>query len=1287
MKNNHTFSFGPFTLDNTERLLLYGESPIPLQPRPFDLLLYFVQHPNRLIEREDILQEVWGSKHVHERNLHRTVSELRKKIGDDAQKYIQTTTHNNSYRFNAEVFETQPGIPDEKQPWVGLRAFKLSEAQYFHGRDNEVSEMLAMLEKHNFLAVVGASGTGKSSLVRAGLIPAFQNKQSHHGFRLRTLLFRPGASPLIRLAEQVLKTEDQPTNVKEIEQLVEKMRISSNALVEALSYNQNDNEYLPTLIVVDQFEEFFIRCESADEQRNFIDCLLAAVFVKERQIFLVLTVRTDFYSKLESHKGLWNQITRHQYGVRHLSRDQLREVITKPASVVGLEVEEAFIEEILNDLGESAGALPLLSHAMFELFELREGRRLTFEAYRLHGRVKETIANHANAVFEKFNQDEKSIATRILLKLVKVGEEPEHDVRQQVPIHKLVDSPEQLRVVENVVKKLSDKRLLTTWVMESPVPSNAQLPSQITVVELAHEALIQHWPKLSGWLKKKRRARRLYVGLDISTRDWEESKRDQGFLYRGYQLANTLDARAEYEEFLGLHHREFLDASIRLEESERYKKEQEKQREGARQKLRKRLIAFIVITVVLTSLVSITFWKWFEARQQRDVATANSLALASISQLSFDPERSLLLALTAGQLASTAETTKSLRQALAASYIQDTLPAHQMQVLSVSISSDSRYLLTGGADEARLWDLTNRKLVRTLKGHADWLTWAALNPDGNLAVTASRDHTARVWNLLSGELITELRGHTKEVNQAIFSPDGAKILTSGEDNTARIWDTKTGKLLNTLTGHQKWLNTAAYSLDGKLLATASGDKTARVWDAQTGKHLGTLIGHNGTVISVAFSPNGKQIITGSSDKTARIWEAGTWKEVMQLQGHLSSVTSTEFSHDGKWILTASKDSTARLWNSEHGFLIMDFRGHFGVVNTAIFSPDDTHVYTASGDQTSRIWEVRLLPVAADLVGHKDKVSQVVFSPDGKRIVTASSDRTAILWDVKTESVLKVFLHPDAVNGAVFSPDGKQIATASSDAKIRLWDVETGTMLKEFIGHTGSVNTVTFGPDGSKIVTASNDQTVKAWDVSSGRRIPQFVEYKDKVNYASFSPNGRIVATASADNVIRGWDAEFSKKEFEWNVWNIGSGTIKSVKFSIDGKYLVASCGDQTVRVWNLVNRELIAVLRGRDKGFNYAEFNPSGEMVIAAGIDQTTQLWDLATGKMLFQLPNATDSDVTYASFSPDGMLIATANSKGNVAVYRCEMCSTSQQYLLALAHRYKTRELTAAERTRYLIR
>lgn len=1277
---NHIYALGPtgtlsleqlpFRLNPANQSLLQDGVPVTpkLERLVFKTLVFLVENRGNLQEKDEIIDAVWGDDpdKGDEGGLQRHVGLIRNALGDDSKprRYIETET-GVGYRFVGAVKDLSH-IPDEDCPWVGLKAVDEQYAEYFYGRDKEIGELVDEVEKSNLLVVVGFSGSGKSSLVRAGLIPALRNLRERGTQDWVIDVSRPTSSPIRRLAESLVRVCGSPAAKDQVDSLAQILMLGTEPLVRQLDQALK-SEVTRALLIIDQFEEALDPRIDERERQIFFDRLIEASSHPSRRVHVLLTMRSDLHSKINNfHAEIWQRTTRHQFGVLPLAGDKLREIIERPAERVGLELDEMLPDVILEDLGDGPGKLPLLSHTMAELFKRREGTRLTHEAYLATGKVRETIANHAEEVYGRFGPREQEVIRRILISLTEVGAKPESDVRRRVLREKLEVSPGERKEMDRIIQVLVNERLLTISTEEGEGDSGGGIG---VWVEMSHEALIRHWPQLTKWLNEKRRARRIFDSLDAIAQEWAH-RRDEDLLYRGARLANALEAREGYAEFMRDVHREFLQAS-----------QDPAERRHARKQ--RRIVAGLAMGVaLLATLSALSFMKWREAKRQRDLANSLRGGAFAVLRLPYDPELSLLLAIEAGKLSQTKASESTLRRVLAAFRLRDVYKGHATQVISVALSPDGKHLLTGGADgDARIWEIHTGQTVRKLSGHQDWVNWATFNKDGTKILTGGKDGVARIWDANTGQPLLDLRGHDKSVNNAVFSPDGTRVLTAGEDKTARVWDTQTGKNLLVIKGHEVYLNSTAYSHDGKMIATASGDRTARVWDAKTGKPIATLVGHGNTVLSVAFSADGKKVVTGSSDNTARVWETETWTSVRELRGHALQVNSAEFSADGRLILTASKDGTVRLWDAETGRDLSEWRGHRSGVNAAIFSADNRFIFTASGDGTARMWAVKAVESRATLQGHTAAVYSAVFSPDGRRLVTASLDGTARLWDAQAGTQLGELRHPASVQSAVFSPDGMLIATSSQDGKGRLWDTVTGQVTRELAGHKEMVHFISFSRDGTMVVTASRDRTARIWEVSTGQMLKELAGHTEEVYHAVFSPDGKSVATAGHDNAVRVWDVASGESRINWN---IGTGWINSVAFSLDGKYLMAACGDQTARIWNLADRQVVNVLRGHELLLNYAEFSPDGSIALTASKDRTARIWELETGELLLELSDQ-DASVSQATFSPDGRHVATAGMNGSVGLYTCELCGATTQELIVLAEGRKTRELTPEERNLYL--
>ena len=1270
-------SLGPYILDMNGRSCWRDGRSLDLDPQEFALLSFFIEHNGDWVKKEDLFDAFWPDENTGaDGRLRSALSVLKRKLGSPGREYFETKWKT-GYRFKADVRDLAT-IPDEACPWLGLRSIDEEHSESFCGRVDDVYNIIAKLNRHNFLAVTSLSGIGKSSLVRAGLIPALKQRAESDNRTFTYRVFTPKQSPLRQLAKQTLTLTGALSTPDALQREIEFLASTPEGLQTRLNTVSSDR----ILLVVDQFEE----CENSDERDIFIINLLNAVRGLNERLWVVLTLRTDFYSKFEL-TPIWSELSQNQYGIAKLSRDQLREAIEEPARSVHLKIDEGLVDEILNDLGDGPAALPLLSHTMAELFKQRDGTRLTLLGYQSTGRVGRAIAKHADAVYKQFSEPQQAHVRSVMLELTQAGDKSEHDVRRSKLLKDLIGE-EESEDLEAIIRKLSDERLL--------IIERQQLEDSVTeTVEICHEALIQHWPTLKGWLDEGRDTLIRFERFNSDARAWQESNkdnetdRDRSLLYSGLRLKEALEIYPTYAR-LGLManlHFQFIDASESQAEA---REEVERRRRITRRRWKAIGLALLILVVLFIGL-------FIGAKRQRDRAEARRLSSDSVSQLKNDPELSLLLAIEAARFASTEQTDSALRRALASLFQRATYLGHQKQVISLDVSPDGQHILTGGADsEARIWDIHAGTTVKKLTGHSDWINWAAYSHDGKRIVTAGRDGRVLIWNAATAQVINELKGgHTGSVQNAVFSPDGKLVLTAGEDSTARVWDAETGKeIMAPLQGHSKWINTAVFSPDGNLIATASGDGTARIWNAKTGKVLTTLTGHGGTVLGVAFDTDGQRLITTSSDKTARVWRVADWKMILELPAHNGPVNSGQFSSDGKWILTASKDGTAKLWDANSGLELETFHGHRSGINAAVFSIDGNFVFTASGDGTARMWAIQFGQRLGSLNGHSDVVVKSTFSADGKWIATASHDKTARIWDAHTLQQTALFQHPDLVDDIAFSPDGTLIATVSHDGKGRLWNVSSGNVSQELVRQSiprdrSGLTSVAFSSDGARIVTGAQDGTVQVWETQSGRILANWQAHwrassqgpEASTLSVVFSPRDEFIATSGSDNAVRLWNASDWKQKSEWE---IGTGQINTVAFSPNGQYLVGACQDQTARVWNISDKQTMAVLRGHDQSVVSATFSPNAALLLTTGRDKTARLWELGANEVLSIFAWNADP-LTAAYFSPNGRTIAISDTKGVVQLYSCDICAAQTSELLSIAQDRRTRELTPSERQRFL--
>ncbi|WP_420645792.1 WD40 repeat domain-containing protein [Candidatus Leptofilum sp.] len=1219
-------------------------------------------------------------------------------------------------------------LPEAICPYKGLHAFGEADKDNFFGRDAFTQKLVGAVDKQSLVAVVGPSGSGKSSVVYAGLLPALRRKENW-----LILHFRPGNDPFLALAKALLPLLDPDVKKMNIPRIARRElkpdlggenKAERIPLADYFQQIQEENPDSKLLLIVDQFEELYTQVDEA-VRRDFLDVLLAAGFgtlaldaAPQPFATLLLTMRADFMGQALAYPPMVAALQDNDVKIGLMSREELSLAIEQPALNQGVHFADGLVTRILEDVGDHAGNLPLLEFALTLLWGRQTNREMTHEAYEAIGGVSGALAQHADETLAKLTQDDAEkvqAIQRVMVQLVQPGAGAE-DTRRVARRADLGDSG------WNLAQRLAaeDARLLVTG-QENNDADTAE------TVEVIHEALIQNWGQLQTWMETDREFRMWQERLRSDLTLWQKNEKKEGFLLQGAPLTVAADWLQKRGDELQEAKEEiaFIEASVQRQQKlneanedrrqrelqqaqqlaaeQQQRAESEKKRAEEQQKANRQLRRFTAFFLVMfiVAIVAAIGALYFARQANQEGRLAEARALAAEANQWLAAERANQGLVNAYQAVRTtydsdevvsAEAHSALVNSLAQVRAQAVLEGHTDVVWSAAFNGDGTRIVTASDDSTvRLWDREG-ELVAVLEGHTDVVRSAAFNPAGTWIVTASDDGTARLWDA-KGEMLTVLEGHTDVVWSATFNSDGTRVVTASSDGTARLWDAK-GEMLTVLEGHTDVVWSATFNSDGTRVVTASSDGTARLWDAK-GEMLTVLEGHTDVVNSAAFNPAGTWIVTASDDGTARLWDAEGGL-VTVLEGHTRTVNSAAFSPDGTRIVTASYDRTARLWDAE-GRLITVLEGHTDVVWSAMFNLGGTRIVTVSSDRTARLWDAEGELVTV-LEGHTSYLRSATFNSGGTRIVTASSDRTARLWDAEGGLVTVLEGHTDSVLSAAFSLDGTRIVTASSDGTERLWDAE-GELVTVLEGHTTTVNLATFSldrtarrqilavlkgrtdgvlsaafsPDGTRIVTTRIDGTAPLWD-AQGWVLTVLEGHTRTVNSAMFNPDGTRIVTASDDGTARLWDATGEPV----TVLEGHTDVVNSAAFSPNGTRIVTASDDGTARLWD-AEGGLVTVLEGHTNGVLSAAFNPAGTRIVTASDDGTARLWD-AEGGLVTVLEGHTDV-VNSAAFSPDGTRIVTASDDGTARLWRTY---PTIEATLAEAERKQRLVLTAAECEQY---
>jgi WD40 repeat protein/serine/threonine protein kinase len=1189
----------------------------------------------------------------------------------------------------------------KSSPFRGLNFFDFEHAPIFYGRTKAIGKVLEAFEaqvraQRPFVLVVGASGSGKSSLVRAGVLPLLTQPETVEGVGLwRRAVTRPGASgaagdcfdalaaallevpalPALEDPESLNAVHDLATELREQPESValrvrdaidhtarewkleqsnylrerERQLRESGRLEDAdLARRQREKLELPKArlaLVVDQLEELFTTGFSPEVRHKYISAL--AGLIRSGRVFVLMTLRSDFYPSYQEFPDLIElSAPAGKFDLRPPTPYELGNMIRLPAEATGLRFEQEqetgqSLDQALRDAASvTPESLPLLEHVLSLLYDQQEVRGddlLRWSDYRELGELKGALAKHAEVVFSTLRPDEQKAFPLVMRYLVTLGQgEEEVPNRRTVLYRDFVASGE-----ADHNQKAGAKAFVDLFIEKRLLVADTDPQGEITVC-VAHEALLREWQRVKEWLIENREFLRMRDRLDSSLKLWlSRGKQKDDLLGPGLPLAEGEKLVKDFESSLSRDQTDYIHASI----AER------KRRKQVQESIRYAAMAAISVLAIIAG------FQWLRAERQRQSATQ---AFKSEAQVA-------------------AKLHEQLRQASWASFSQ---AERQFQLgewregialLARAIKFDPENQVASERFFQELIVHREKALPALIASfaHQDGLWLAEFSPDGARILTASWDKTAKLWDAVSGKLIASF-DHQGSVWHAAFSPDGARILTASADKTAKLWDAASGKLIASFAhqdsvyhavfspdgariltaswdktaklwdaasakliasfAHQDGLWHAAFSPDGARILTASADKTAKLWDVASAKLIGSFA-HKGTVRWAAFSPDGARILTASWDSTAKLWDAVSG-ELIASFAHKDSIRRAAFSPEGTRILTASADNTAKLWDAASGELIASF-AHQGEVSYAAFSPDGARILTASADNTAKLWDA----ASGKMIGsfaHKGSLRWAAFSRDGARIVTASWDKTVKVWDVASGELITSFAHQDSVRWATFSPDGARILTASADATAKLWDGAAGKLIASF-PHQSTVNTAVFSPDGTRILTASADNTAKLWDAAASKLIVSFV-HQDTVRWATFSPDGARILTASADHSARLWDATSGEPIASFS----HHGEVNDAAFSSDGARILTASADNTAKLWDAASAKLITSFAHQD-GVIHVAFSPDDARALTASWDSTAKLWDVTSGKLIASFPH--QDTVRWAAFSPDGARILTASA------------------------------------------
>jgi WD40 repeat protein/DNA-binding CsgD family transcriptional regulator len=1140
-------------------------------------------------------------------------------------------------------------LPEPDNPYKGLRAFEVADSRDFFGREDFTDKLIRRMDAserfNRFLAIVGPSGSGKSSLVKAGLIPALWRGDLPGSEKWFVVELLPGARPLDQLEVALVQVAANHANG-----LREQITRDKNGLLRVadIILPRDDTELV---LVVDQFEEVFTLVEDEQERAQFLNLLRAAVTDRRSRVRVIITLRADYYDRPLHYPEFGELIRSRMETVLPLSAKGIERAIAGPAERVGVTFEPGLVAQIVSEMNYQAGALPLLQYALTELFDRRQGRLLTHEAYQEIGGAVGALAHRADEIYASLTSGGQEIVRQLFLRLVTLGEGAE-DTRRRANRSELLSLAADADAMEEIIDAFADHRLLSL--------DHDERTRQPTV-EVAHEAILREWERLRGWLNDSRADVRLQRQLAGSAVEWKHHEKDASYLLRGSRLQQVEQWSQITELALTPLEREFIAESTTQREARQQAEAERQAREAAQERrswllLRALVAVFALAAVVASGLTAFAFSQQAEAEAARAEA-----------ERSADEFRSIALTFGAQQALDDGQPDVALALALEAVSMDNPPRQAELTFLNVAASTWIKQRYVGGHDSI-VYDV-------------------AYHPDGEHMVTTGWDGRINIWDIITGEVFQSIQHET--FREMAINTSGTLVAAVGAGDTVLLWNLETGETVELVTGDDAQQRAPAFNRDGTLLLT-SGGGIVHVWDVETYQLLHSFeIYDGGRILRNNFSPDESLVVTCATLGQVKIWEFATGQLVQTLehpadeQGQVPWIFTCQFLPDSNRVITgsAAAESWIYLWDWRAGEILwqVEVPGH---VQDIALSPDGRWFVAGMNNYMANPAEVHLRDLKTGSLlrvynGHTQRVRNVAYSSDGTAFLTASDDRTVTLWPVMWEGSLRTLFvpgitssGPEASTLAVHpqQPLAAVVALVDSagrfDPKISIVNYVTGEVVHMLDGHNVSIGSLTFSPDGRLLIVGGQntvvewfDQTAYIWEIETGELFYTFDGLEGWLRDATFHPEGGIIAVADAAAIrLVLWDGAASE------VLRVLDGRVHAVVFSPDGEMLYSDSEDGSLLQWDVHSGEMIRRFEGQPGSVLDLDISADGQRLASASREGIGLIWDTTTGRVLHHLEGHTG--IVYSvQFSPDNRHIVTSSADGTAILWDVATGSVLRRY------------------------
>ncbi len=1201
-------------------------------------------------------------------------------------------------------------------PYKGLDYFDEADADLFVGRegltDKLIQRVLALIPEDainpdRLFAVVGASGSGKSSLVRAGVIPALRRNKISSSWPI--LVFTPTAHPL----ESLASTLEADSKLSAIAALMDDLEHDPRSLNLYIMRQLRKTSAAHMVLVIDQFEEVFAHCHSEQERSRFIDNLMLAASAGEGQAIIIIILRADFYAHCASYPSLRKVLTMQQEYIGDMSDEEMRRAIEEPARRGRWDFEPGLVDLILHDVGHEPGALPLLSHALLETWQRRQGRTLTLSGYASAGGVRGAIAETAEAVYtDRFTHEQQAIARRIFIRLTELGDETRvGDTRRRVTFDELILKPEEAEATQVVLHALADARLVTT---------------SEDAVQIAHEALIREWPTLRGWLEENREGLRLHRQLTETSREWLAADHEPGLLFRGARLAHAQEWAISHAEDMNPLEREFLAASLASSENEAVEREAQHQRElesaqkladterqraeeGLRQaqRLRRRSIVISIVGAMAILLAGFASFAWRSSALQS--ARNRSLSLAAAALRTYEAgqgDLALLLAKESIRLdPQSLEAVQALRTVASGFGTRAVLNGHSNEVKAAAISPDAKTAFSGScarideggnclAGELILWDLVTGKEARRWNAHSSWITAVAFSADGQQIVSGAQDGSLIVWDK-NGNQVGPLLGHSGSINDLVAVPNSSNLLAGSEDGYLILWDLNTRYVVQRFEATDSPIS--AISVAGEVPMAVSAHESGKIilWDLNSREAVQTFFNQGRGIKSIVLSPDGRWIYltrSGAPDLSLSMISSLNGEEINK---QIFTCVPSDFaiSPDYSFALITCTGTLIQI-DLQNWAVQKTYIAHGGVLSSISISQDGHSALSSSQGGELRVWntgeELQYKTETTDA----DILNALDISHDGKYLLlsdaTKNSKMWPTLWDIGQNTAVMTYTNYGiniVPGGLKISPDNHTVAATgitlfSAASDIKIWSREASQMkCARSIAVDGSA--LDYSPDGKYLLVGLRNLEQQIGrlvllDTETCLEISTFAVGEDVYSLAFNRDGTRAITGSGIYGRIILWDVSTGKEISRFSYADYG--TVNAVAFGPQDKTIVGT-GLGDIYLWDVSTRDLINTYSGLTAAPWSFAISPDGKYLLSANIKGELMLWDFSTGEQLHrQIFNFGISSVV---FSPDGQTAYAASLDGKLITLQIAEKSLPVLQDWIQANRY-VREFTCEERQQY---